>query len=80
MNPFYKNLSLWIVIILMMVMLYNIFNQQPLNEMKIGYSDFLTMVEKEMISSVEIQGQELYVKDVSGARYRIYASSSGREQ
>ena len=59
----------------MMVMLYNIFNQQPLNEMKIGYSDFLTMVEKEMISSVEIQGQELYVKDVSGARYRIYAPS-----
>ncbi len=59
----------------MMVMLYNIFNQQPLNEMKIGYSDFLTMVEKEMVSNVEIQGQELYVKDVSGARYRIYAPS-----
>lgn len=75
MNPFYKNISLWIVIILMMVMLYNIFNQQPLNEMKIGYSDFLTMVEKEMVSNVEIQGQELYVKDVSGARYRIYAPS-----
>jgi cell division protease FtsH len=74
-NPFYKNISLWIVIILMMVMLYNIFNQQPLNEMKIGYSDFLTMVEKEMVSNVEIQGQELYVKDVSGARYRIYAPS-----
>ncbi|MBU0994665.1 MAG: ATP-dependent zinc metalloprotease FtsH [Proteobacteria bacterium] len=75
MNPFYKNLSLWIVIILMMVMLYNIFNQQPLSESKIGYSDFLAMVEKEMISSVEIQGQELYVKDLNGSHFRVYAPS-----
>ena len=28
MNQFYKNISLWLVIVLMMVMLYNIFNQQ----------------------------------------------------
>ena len=75
MNPFYKNLSLWIVIILMMVMLYNIFNQQPLNESNIGYSDFLALVDKEMVSTVEIQGQELYVEDLNGGHFKVYAPS-----
>ncbi|MCK7504195.1 MAG: hypothetical protein MZV70_08935 [Desulfobacterales bacterium] len=32
MNPFYKNLALWLVITLMMIMLYNLFSQQHLSE------------------------------------------------
>lgn len=75
MNPFYKNLSLWIVIILMMVMLYNIFNQQQLSETPIGYSEFLGMVENELVGNVVIQGQELYVTDLNGSRFKVYAPS-----
>ena len=45
MNPFYKNLALWLVITLMMIMLYNLFNQQHISESKLGYSEFLSMVE-----------------------------------
>lgn len=73
MNPFYKNLSLWMVIILMMVMLYNIFNQQHVAETSIGYSDFLAMVENERVQSVVIQGQDIYVTDTNGGRYSTYA-------
>lgn len=75
MNPFYKNLSLWIVIILMMVMLYNIFNQQQLSETPIGYSEFLSMVDNELVANVVIQGQELYISDLNGSRFKVYAPS-----
>ncbi|MBI9089582.1 MAG: ATP-dependent zinc metalloprotease FtsH [Desulfobacterium sp.] len=77
MNQFYKNLSLWLVIVLMMVMLYNIFNQQHVAETSIGYSEFLAMVESDRVQSVVIQGQELYVTDNSGSRFSTFAPRDG---
>lgn len=73
MNPFYKNLSLWIVIVLMVVMLVNIFSQQQISETPIGYSEFLKMVEEDRISNVVIQGQELYVTDTNNSRFKVFA-------
>ncbi len=73
MNPFYKNLALWIVITLMMIMLYNLFNQQHLAETSINYTEFLTMVESERVADVVIQGQELFVTDANRNRFKVYA-------
>ena len=73
MNPFYKNLALWLVITLMMVMLYNLFNQQHLPETNIAYTEFLSMVADERVAEVVIQGQELYISDVNRNRYISYA-------
>ncbi len=73
MNPFYKNLALWLVITLMMIMLYNLFNQQHLAETNISYTDFLSMVEDERVSEVVIQGQEIYINDTNRNRYKTYA-------
>jgi cell division protease FtsH len=72
-NPFYKNLALWLVITLMMIMLYNLFNQQNQPEVSISYTDFLAMVEEERIGEVVIQGQELFVTDTGRNRFKIYA-------
>jgi len=72
-NPFYKNLALWLVVTLMMVMLYNMFNQQQLTETNISYSEFLGMVDQEQIDTVTIQGQELLVKDTNGTSFKVYA-------
>jgi cell division protease FtsH len=72
-NPFYKNLALWLVITLMMVMLYNLFSQQHMAETNVSYSEFLNMVENERIAEVVIQGQELYVTDTNQKRFKIYA-------
>ncbi len=77
MNQFYKNLSLWLVIVLMMVMLYNIFNQQQVGENSLGYSDFLAMVDSERVQNVVIQGQDLYITDNNGARYKTYSPGDG---
>ena len=73
MNPFYKNLSLWLVITLMMIMLYNLFNQQQLSETNISYTEFLSMVENERVSEVILQGQELFVTDTNRNRFKVYA-------
>jgi cell division protease FtsH len=72
-NPFYKNLALWLVITLMMVMLYNLFSKQHLSETNISYSEFLSMVDDKRISEVVIQGQELFVTDVNRNRFKVYA-------
>ncbi|BBO85495.1 ATP-dependent zinc metalloprotease FtsH [Desulfosarcina ovata subsp. sediminis] len=73
MNPFYKNLALWLVITLMMVMLYNLFNQQQLSQNDISYSEFLAMVEADRVSEVTIQGQEIRVTDLNRSHFKIYA-------
>ncbi len=73
MNPFYKNLALWLVITLMMVMLYNLFSKQHLAETNVSYTDFLAMVENERVSEVVIQGQELFVTDIDRNRLKVFA-------
>ncbi|MFN2358381.1 MAG: ATP-dependent zinc metalloprotease FtsH [Desulfotignum sp.] len=74
MNQFYKNISLWLVIVLMMVMLYNIFSQQQqAGTTDIGYSEFLSMVEKDRVQNVVIQGQDLHFTDINGTRYKSFA-------
>ena len=73
MSPFYKNLALWIVITMMMVMLYNLFNKQQLSETSISYTEFLSMVSEERVQKVLIQGQELTVTDQNQNRFKVFA-------
>jgi cell division protease FtsH len=72
-NPFYKNLALWLVITLMMIMLYNLFNQQHLSDSSLSYTEFLGMVEEERVQEVVIQGQELFVTDLNMNRFKVFA-------
>ena len=72
-NPFYKNLALWLVITLMMIMLYNLFNQQHVADTTVSYTEFLSLVEDSRIADVVMQGQELYVTDTSRNRFKVYA-------
>ncbi|MEW5909918.1 MAG: ATP-dependent zinc metalloprotease FtsH [Thermodesulfobacteriota bacterium] len=73
MSPFHKNLALWLVITLLMIMLYNLFNQQHMSDTNISYTEFLAMVDGGRISDVMIQGQELFVTDVSKNRFKVFA-------
>tara|TARA_B100000614_G_scaffold250982_1_gene261970 strand:- start:101 stop:2107 length:2007 start_codon:yes stop_codon:yes gene_type:complete len=76
-NQFYKNISLWLVIVLMMVMLYNVFNQQQAGQSDIGYTEFLSLVEDGRVQDVVIQGQDLYITDSSGQRLKSFAPDDG---
>ena len=66
MNPFYKNLALWLVILMMFIMLYQLFTKQHLTDTNRSYSEFLSRVEEERVGEVIIQGQEIYWNDTTG--------------
>ncbi|OGW10283.1 MAG: cell division protein FtsH [Nitrospinae bacterium RIFCSPLOWO2_12_39_16] len=55
MNQFYKNLALWLVIGLIMIALFNIFNKPHTPYKDIIYSDFVNAVEKGEVTEVSIQ-------------------------
>ena len=67
MNPMYKNLALWLVIIIMMLMLYQIFNQPGRDYLPVTYSEFLSMVEEGSVSRVTVQGDYVSGESAKGA-------------
>jgi cell division protease FtsH len=71
-NQFYKNLSLWLVISLMMILLFNLFNKPKPNLERLTYSDFVTAVGAGKVKSVTIQGNELFGKYTDGKEFRTY--------
>ena len=73
MNPLYKNLALWLVISLMMVLLFNMFNQTDRTSQAMPYSDFLASVDRGHVTSVVIQGHEMSGFTADGNRFRTYA-------
>ena len=74
MNPSFRNLSLWIVIVLMIFMLYNLFHQQQdVVQQDMSYSDFLIMVQEGRIQDVTIQDQDIYVMEKNGNRFKTFA-------
>ncbi len=59
MNTFYKNLSMWLVIGLTMILLFNLFNKPQAPYVNLTYSDFISSVESGAIADVAIEGDEI---------------------
>ncbi|MBW1650607.1 MAG: ATP-dependent zinc metalloprotease FtsH [Deltaproteobacteria bacterium] len=72
MNQFSKNLALWIVIVLMTLIFYNLLHQPKPVESDINYTQFLNMVEKETIQEVVIEENKLTVTDINGGHYKLF--------
>jgi len=58
-NTFYKNLSMWLVIGLTMILLFQLFNKPQGQSNSITYSEFWSSVESGSINKVSIQGAEI---------------------
>jgi len=76
-NQFYKNLALWLVISLMMILLFNMFNKPRPTAEKINFSDFIAQVDAGKITSVTIQGNDIFGKfeGKDGKEFRTYKPS-----
>ncbi|RUM35958.1 MAG: cell division protein FtsH [Desulfobulbus sp.] len=59
MNTFYKNLSMWLVIGLTMILLFNLFNTPQNQRASMSYSEFWSSVEAGAIQKVTIQGDRI---------------------
>jgi cell division protease FtsH len=58
-NTFYKNLSMWLVIGLTMILLFNLFNKPQGNISSLTYSEFMSRIENKSITRVRIDGDTL---------------------
>ena len=75
MNQFYKNLALWLVISLMMILLFNLFNKPKPALEKMNYSDFVVALDSGKIGSVVIQGNDISGKLTDGKEFKTYKPS-----
>nr|CRH07155.1 Cell division protein FtsH; ATP-dependent zinc-metallo protease [Candidatus Magnetococcus massalia] len=72
MNGFFKNLSLWLVIGLMLVMLFNLFNQPQGRDQRITFSEFLYQLDQGRVTDVTIQGRNLSGMYADGSTFSTY--------
>lgn len=73
MTPFYKNLALWLVISLVMIALFNLFNKPQPTKEPVSYTDFLASVEKGEVLSVTIQGDDIQGFLVGGKKFKTFS-------
>lgn len=70
---FYKNLSMWLVIGLTMVLLFNLFNtpHNPVTDM--SYTDFISSVESGMVNQIVMQGNVITGTIQGGTSFKVIA-------
>ncbi|WP_319467608.1 ATP-dependent zinc metalloprotease FtsH [uncultured Pseudodesulfovibrio sp.] len=72
MNNHMKNLVIWAIIFVLMVVLFNLFNQPPMPQDNPSYSAFLSMVDSGGVAEVKIQGQKIIGMKSSGEKFQVY--------
>jgi cell division protease FtsH len=72
-NPLQKNIALWLVISLVFVMIYHLFNQPKTVQTEIIYSDFLSYADKTQVAEVTIQGDNISGRLTNGTIFKTYA-------
>ena len=73
MSPFYKNLALWLIISLMVILLFHMFHQPQQTSNEITYSEFLTSVAKGDVTRVTIQGDRVQGTYGDQKQFRTFA-------
>jgi len=72
-NQFYKNLALWLVIILMMILLFNMMAHKSAEQRTVNYSTFLVALEEGRVQKVTIQGRLITGVYSDDAPFETYA-------
>jgi cell division protease FtsH len=72
-NQFYKNIALWLVISLVMIMLFNMMTEKDRGQQPISYTTFLAAIEEERVSEVTIQGSDIQGKFIDNTTFTTYA-------
>jgi cell division protease FtsH len=71
-SPFYKNLALWLVISLMVILLFNMFNHPGQSKQETSYSEFIAAVSDGEVNQVTIQGNDIFGKYKDGTSFRTF--------
>jgi len=78
-NQFYKNLALWLVIGMIMIAVFNIFNQPLNSQSEVIFSEFMNEVESGKITEVTIQGDRISGKYLDGSSFQTMTPSKDQD-
>ena len=68
MNTFLRNIGIWIVIGLVMLVLFNLVGPKESDERKISFSEFISQIESGSVLEVSIRGSQIHgVSDTNGS-------------
>ena len=68
MNTFIRNIGIWLVIGLVMLMLFNLVGPRESNEREISFSEFISQIESGSVLEVTIRGSQIHgVSDTNGS-------------
>ncbi len=73
MNQFYKNLALWLVISLVMILLFNMMTQKDQEQKPITYTAFIAAVDEGRVREVTVQGSNIEGKYQDDVLFKTYA-------
>lgn len=71
-NNFFRSISLWLVIVLIVIMVFNAFNNPTLNKNEISYTELLNKVKSGRVETVIMQGDKVTVKTLDNKDYICY--------
>jgi len=72
-NQFYKNIALWLVISLVMILLFNMMTQQDQQRETVSYTTFVNALEEGRVQDVTIQGPNIEGTYDDGSRFSTFA-------
>ncbi|MBD5553172.1 MAG: ATP-dependent metallopeptidase FtsH/Yme1/Tma family protein [Desulfovibrio sp.] len=73
MNQFSRNLLLWALIVVAMVMLFNMFQQPQAGMTRIPFTEFMNKVDDGQIMAVTMQGQSMTARTADNQTLQTYA-------
>jgi len=72
MSPFYRNALLWMIVAVLMILLFNMFNTNKYNYATMEYNKLIEVINKKEIKSVKIDGNYVYIRTNNNKRYKTY--------
>jgi len=72
-SQFQKNLALWLIVLLFMIALFNIFSKQAPVKTEIIYSEFTDALDRADVAEVKIQGHAIVGKFKNGKPFETFA-------
>ncbi|MCJ7602691.1 MAG: ATP-dependent zinc metalloprotease FtsH [Desulfobulbaceae bacterium] len=70
MKYFYKNLSIWLIIGLIGILLINVFKKPPDDIIHVNYTDFLKRIEQGIIPDIKIEGNVITWTNSNGESFK----------
>jgi cell division protease FtsH len=73
MRPFFRNLALWLLILLILLLVFQLFpGNEPVRQV-VTYSDFLESVEKGRVAEVTLQGNEIFGQYADKTAFKTFS-------